>query len=99
MGLQFEEIRTEYLGYDSCFGPRAQEAGDMNEVVMRVAVRGTDRSAVDRFCREIAPLVLTGPPSVTGYAGSRPKPIEVMAYWSALVPKSAVTPEVSVGVT
>jgi hypothetical protein len=96
LNLQFEEIHTEFLGYDSCFGPRAVPAPDLNEVVMRIGVRSQDKSAVDRFSREIAPLVLTGPPSVTGYAGSRPKPVEVIAYWPALIPKSAVKPEVTV---
>jgi hypothetical protein len=46
----------------------------MNEVVMRVGVRGHDKKAIDRFSKEIAPLILTGPPSVTGFAGGRPKP-------------------------
>ena len=96
LGLHFEEIRTEFLGYDSCFGPRVQALSELNEVVMRIGARGRDRAAVDRFCREISPLVLTGPPSATGYAGSRPKPSEVVAYWPALIPKNVVTPEVSV---
>ena len=94
--LKFEEIRTEFLGYDSCFGPLANDSQTMNEVVMRVGVRGHDKKAIDRFSKEIAPLILTGPPSVTGFAGGRPKPSEVIAYWPALIPKSAVTPKVIV---
>ena len=96
LGLQFEEIRTEFLGYDSCFGPLAQNAELLNEVVMRVGVRGKDKNAIERFGREIAPLILTGPPSVTGFAGGRPKPSEVIAYWPALIPKTAVIPKVEV---
>ncbi len=96
LGLQFDEIRTEFLGYDSCFGPLAQHAESLNEVVMRVGVRGKDKNAIERFGREIAPLILTGPPSVTGFASGRPKPSEVIAYWPALIPKSAVTPNVEV---
>ena len=46
--------------------------------------------------KELAPLILTGPPSVTGFAGGRPKPNDVIAYWPALIPKDAVTPEVVV---
>jgi hypothetical protein len=94
--LHFGEIRTEFLGYDSCFGPRAVDAGELNEVVLRVGVHSNDKSAVDRFSREIAPLILTGPPSVTGFAGGRPKPIEVVAYWPALIPKSVVKPIVDI---
>ena len=94
--LQFEEIRTEFLGFNSCFGPLAENSNELNEVVMRVGVRGYDKQSIDRFSKELAPLILTGPPSVTGFAGGRPKPSEVVAYWPALIPKSAVTPNVVV---
>jgi len=94
--LQFEEIRTEFLGFNSCFGPLAENSNELNEVVMRVGVRGYDKQSIDRFSKELAPLILTGPPSVTGFAGGRPKPSEVIAYWPALIPKSAVTPNVVV---
>ncbi|MFA5832839.1 MAG: acyclic terpene utilization AtuA family protein [Bacteroidota bacterium] len=96
LGLQFEEIRTEFLGYNSSFGPLATHPELLNEVVMRVGVRGNDKNAMERFSREIAPLILTGPPSVTGFAAGRPKPSEVIAYWPALLPKTAVTPKVEV---
>lgn len=96
LGLQFEEIRTEFLGYNSSFGPLALNGEALNEVVMRVGVRGKDKNAIERFGREIAPLILTGPPSVTGFAAGRPKPSEVIAYWPALIPKSAVSPKVQV---
>ncbi len=96
LGLQFEEIRTEYLGFNSSFGPLATDPEALNEVVLRIGVRGRDKHSMERFSREIAPLILTGPPSVTGFAAGRPKPSEVIAYWPALLPKSAVTPKVEV---
>ena len=96
LGVEFEEIRTEFLGYNSSFGPLADHADQLNEVVMRVGVRGKDKNAIERFSREIAPLILTGPPSVTGFAAGRPKPSEVIAYWPALIPKTAVKPKVEV---
>jgi hypothetical protein len=96
MHLPFDEIRTEFLGYDSCFGPLARSNADLNEVVMRIGIRSSERSAIERFSREIAPLVLTGPPSVTGFAGGRPKTSEVIAYWPALIPKELVSPSVIV---
>ena len=92
LGLSFEEIRTELLGIDATFGPRSPDIPEPNEVVLRIGVRGQDRDAVERFGCEIAPLVLTGPPSVTGFAGGRPRPSEVIAYWPALIRKSLVTP-------
>lgn len=96
LGLVFDEIRTEFLGVNSSHGHLAPVAGDVNEVVMRVGVRSADRSAVERFGKELAPLILTGPPSVTGFAGGRPQPSEVISYWPALIAKTAVTPEVMV---
>lgn len=96
LGLKFDEIRTEFVGYDSCHGHLSETQNDMNEVVLRIGVRGHDYESVERFGKEIAPLILTGPPSVTGFAGGRPKPSEVVAYWPALIPKSAVTPIVQV---
>lgn len=96
LGLKFDEIRTEYQGYNACHGPIAKEIKDINEVVMRIGVRSKDKNAVERFGKEIAPLILTGPPGVTGFAGGRPKPSEVVAYWPALIPKSLVQPEILV---
>jgi hypothetical protein len=46
----------------------------------------------------MAPLVLTGPPSVTGYAGGRARVQELVAYWPALIAKAAVDPFVRVEV-
>ncbi|MFN4112211.1 MAG: acyclic terpene utilization AtuA family protein, partial [Ignavibacteria bacterium] len=98
LGLQFDEIRTEFLGYNACFGPLAKEIDEdlINEVVFRIAVRGKDYNAIERFGREIAPLVLTGPPGVTGFAGGRPKPSEVVAYWPALIPKELIKPKIEI---
>lgn len=96
LGLTFDEIRTEFVGYNSCHGPLAAHPDETNEVVLRFGVRGSDYKAVERFGMELAPLILTGPPAVTGFAGGRPKPSEVIAYWPALMMKSAVTPRVVV---
>lgn len=97
LGLEFEEILTEYVGVNATHGLLAGEPSpDLAEVEWRIAVRSKDREAVERFTREIAPLVLNGPPSVTGFAGGRPKVEEIVAYWPALIPKSEVAPQVEV---
>ena len=96
LNLQFDEIRTEYQGYNACHGPIANKIEDLNEVVLRIGVRSHDKKSVERFGMEIAPLILTGPPGVTGFAGGRPKPSEVVAYWPALISKSEVKPKVIV---
>jgi hypothetical protein len=97
LGLGFEQILTEYVGANATHGPLAGEPSpDLAEVQLRVGVRGHDRQAVERFTKEIAPLILTGPPSVTGFAGGRPKVEEIVAYWPALIPKSEIKPRVKV---
>lgn len=93
LGLKFDEIKTEFQGYNACHGPLAKSFDELNEVVLRIGVRSQDRKAIERFGKEIAPLILTGPPGVTGFAGGRPKPSDVVAYWPALIPKSEVKPE------
>jgi hypothetical protein len=97
LGLKFDVVHTEFVGANATHGPLAGEpSADIPEVQLRVGVRGEDRKAVERFTREIAPLVLTGPPAVTGFAGGRPKVEEIVAYWPALIPKEEITPQVRV---
>jgi hypothetical protein len=97
LGLRFDQILTEFVGANATHGPLAGEPSpDLPEVQLRVGVRGEDRNAVERFTKEIAPLVLTGPPGVTGFAGGRPKVEEIVAYWPALIPKEEINPVVDV---
>jgi len=96
--LEFDEIRTEFIGYNATHENLAvpMDEDKINEIVLRISVRSKDRDAVNRFGQEIAPLILTGPPSVTGFAGGRPKPKDVIAYWPALIPKELVNPKVKI---
>jgi hypothetical protein len=99
LGLHFAEIHTELVGWSATHGPLAGEPDpDIPEVQLRVAVRADERAPVERFTREIAPLVLTGPPSVTGYATGRPRVDEIVAFWPALIDRSVVEPHVCVEV-
>ena len=97
LGLAFEEYRAEIIGLNALSETESVDAvaeADLDEVQLRVSVRGQDKAAVEQFGREIAPLILTGPSAVTGFAGGRPRPSEVVAYWPALIPKSEVQTEV-----
>jgi hypothetical protein len=97
LGLAFQEIHTELVGWTSTHGPLAGDPDpDLPEVQLRFAVRADDRGPVERFTREIAPLVLTGPPSVTGYATGRPRIDEIVAFWPALIDRTAVESHVLV---
>ncbi|MBI3280907.1 MAG: DUF1446 domain-containing protein [Acidobacteria bacterium] len=96
LGLRFDEIYTELLGANACHGPAARPPADPPEVELRIGVRGQDQKAVDRFTRELIPLVLNGPPSATGFGEGRPPVREVVAYWPALVPRAEIVTQVEV---
>ncbi|HXM49095.1 MAG TPA: acyclic terpene utilization AtuA family protein [Pyrinomonadaceae bacterium] len=97
LGLKFDQILTEFVGASATHGPLAPEPSpDLPEVQLRVGVRSENRAAVERFTKEIAPLVLTGPPAVTGFAGGRPKVEEIVAYWPALISKSEIASNVEI---
>ncbi|AMW04962.1 acyclic terpene utilization AtuA family protein [Gemmatimonas phototrophica] len=96
LGLKFDQVLSEFVGATSTHGALAGDGREAPEVQYRIGVRGSDRAAVERFTREIAPLVLNGPPSVTGFAGGRPKVEEIVAYWPALLDKRAVSTAVSI---
>lgn len=66
------------------------------ELVLRVTVHDPRREAVERFTREIAPLITSGPAGLAGYATGRPQVRPVYSYWPTLVPKSLVQPKVEV---
>lgn len=89
-GLVFEEIYTELFGLNACHGSAAPPNPDPPEIQLRIGVRGQDRKAVDRFTRELIPLVLNGPPGATGFGEGRPPVREIVAYWSALIPREEI---------
>jgi hypothetical protein len=100
MGAKFDAIRTEFVGWNSAHGhlagpPRA----DQPEVQLRIALRAVEKAPLEKFARELAPLVLTGPPTVTGFAGGRPKVEEIVAYWPALIDRTVIEPHLRVEVT
>jgi hypothetical protein len=96
LGLRFDQVLTEFVGANATHGALAGDGRDAPEVQFRVGVRGGNRADVERFTREIVPLVLNGPPSVTGFAAGRPKVEEIVAYWPALLDKRAVSTAVRI---
>ncbi len=97
LGLQFDVILTEFVGVNSTHGHLSGEPrADIPEVQLRFGVRGQSKEDVTRFTKELAPLILTGPPGVTGFAGGRPKVEEIMAYFPALIPKDLIETKVEI---
>ena len=99
-GVTFtEEQRSEEIvGVGACLPGIFPATTDPPEVVLRLAVRDEERNKVARFGKEIAPLVTSGPPGVTGFAAGRPKPKDVVAYWPALIRREKVEDHLSVSV-
>ncbi len=97
LGLKFDVILTEFVGVNATHGHLSGEpANDIPEVQLRFGVRGPNKADVERFTKELAPLILTGPPAVTGFAGGRPKVEEIMAYFPALIPKNLIETKVEI---
>ena len=95
--LKFDVILTEFVGVNATHGHLAGDPSpDIPEVQLRFGVRGPNKADVERFTKEIAPLILTGPPAVTGFAGGRPKVEEIMAYFPALIPKNLIETKVEI---
>lgn len=99
LGLQFQEFRVEYVGVNGNSEEPITEdhlKDEHEEVEMRISLRGDNRDDLNRFGKEVAPLILTGPSGVTGFAGGRPKARSIVAYWPALLAKDAVEPRVRI---
>jgi hypothetical protein len=89
-GFQYPRKNIECLGANAC-APGVLPAPALLETVLRVSAAHPDKAAVERFAREIAPLVTSGPQGTTGYAGGRPTPTPVFAYWPCLIARDRVS--------
>jgi hypothetical protein len=97
-GFSLAETLVEVLGAGDVVPGVLKRPEAAVEVVLRVSARDPIRPAVERFCREFAPLVTSGPPGIAGYATGRPSPRPAFGYWPALVPRVLVEPFVTVSV-
>lgn len=99
LSLKIDEFNKEFVGFNGTTEKKVTDEdmnGDHDEIQMRISICGPNKKDIDRFGMEVAPLILTGPSGVTGFAGGRPKASEVVAYWPALLSKKAVKPRVNV---
>jgi hypothetical protein len=97
-GVEFapEDRRVELVGQNVLYDGMVPTVADPSEVVLRVAVRAPDRRGPDRLGMELASLLTSGPPGLTGFAGGRPRASEVIGYWPALITKDRVRSSVQV---
>lgn len=99
-GVVFDEAErsTEILGLGACLPGVFETPVEPPEVILRLGVRDPDPERVERFGKEIAPLITAGPPGVTGFAAGRPKPQKIVAYWPALLAREVVEEHIEVSV-
>lgn len=92
-GLKAEEIRIDYIGLNALHLDVADmdpdRIKDLNEVVLRIAVRTLTKEEAYKLVPEVSPLQLNGPPGAS-FFGGRAKVQEVIGLWPARIPRDAV---------
>ena len=87
----FDETLTEYIGFNSCHGKNLEKIkDDANEIVLRLSVRDKSKNKINRFAKELSPVITTGPPGITGFSGGRPRAQEIIAFWPTLIDKKLI---------
>jgi hypothetical protein len=86
----FIEKRTDFVGYNACWGESAAPRVEPNEIVLRFAGRSAEKKPLESMSREVSGLVLAGPPGVT-VMGGRPDVSPAFGFWPALIPRNHVT--------
>ena len=95
-GIIFDDYKIDYIGYNSCSAQSLPVNDNSNEITVSISVKDKVRSKIERFSKEIAPLITNGPPGITGFAGGRPKVQEVISYWPTLISKDIVKTNVRI---
>ncbi len=97
-GYEFKKNWIECLGSgDVVPGTLAQTVkSDLLETVLRIGVLDPQREAVERFTKELAPLITSGPQGITGYAAGRPQVHEVFGYWPCLIENNLIKPKIEI---
>jgi hypothetical protein len=95
VGTDFADRRTDFIGFNACWGGAAAAEPEPNEIVFRMAVADGDRGKLQHFAKHLLGFALQGPPGL-GIFGGRPEVQEAFGFWPALVPRELVTAAVSV---
>jgi hypothetical protein len=89
----YSETHVELLGSEATYGPHGQRQ-DSREVVIKIAVRHSDKRALVLFSREIAQAATGMAPGLTGIVGGRPTVYPLIRLFSFLIDKSVCTLQV-----
>jgi hypothetical protein len=97
LGLEPEELRFDYLGLNTLHGSTAvfpKEAGELNEVGLRLAAKCRTREEADLVRREATHLWTLGGPGTAFGVPFRPRP--VISSWPTLIPRDALKIETQI---
>jgi hypothetical protein len=95
-GIELDRTHVECLGTGVGVPGLHRQPTDLREVVLRITASDPRREALERFAKELAPLITSGPPGLAGYAAGRPQVRPMFAYWPTLVPRDLLRPAVEV---
>lgn len=88
----YSATRIDVIGSEAAFGPHAYAPG-IREVIMRLAVRHTDKRALEIFAREFAAPGTSFAPGTTGGGGGRPDVAPSIQQFAFLLDKARLSPQ------
>jgi hypothetical protein len=94
--LEPQHFLSECIGSGDTAAGVLPRRDDLMETTLRLSASDDRREPIERFSREIVPLVTSGPQGTTGYFEGRPAVRGVFGYWPCLIPRARVQPLVEV---
>lgn len=86
----------ELFGNNVLYKGIVESPDQPHEILMRLGAKGMDADKLNVMSSEIAPVLTSGPPGVTGFAAGRSRASEVVGYWPALINKDKIETTVKV---
>ena len=90
-----EKTLIETIGAGNAVVP-GFENKNVHECLLRLSVQDSRKEALEKFVKQIAPLVTSGPQGTTGYISGRPDIRPVFGFWPCLI--EASKPKVTINI-
>lgn len=91
-----EQRFTELFGTNVLYKGIVPSNDQPDELMLRIGAKGDDPKKLNVLGEEIAPLVTSGPPGITGFAAGRARATEIIGYWPCLIDKTRITTSTTV---
>ncbi|PCJ70518.1 MAG: terpene utilization protein AtuA [Rhodobiaceae bacterium] len=92
---EYTETSVEVIGAESQYGA-ARRIDVSREVVVKMAAKHSDALGITILLKEATGLGLATPPGLSGFAGGRPRPMQIARLFSFATTKNKVAIEVAV---